>query len=129
RAGDLEDAGADEDADERRVRFERTEIAPKTGRHGRTLTCPRHMKVSVVIPAFNESATIARTLADVREYFTARSIPFEIIIVVEGTDGTERIARDVAGADGRVRVIGHTTRLGKGAAVKNGVLAATGDVV
>lgn len=85
--------------------------------------------VSVVIPAFNEAATIAVTIAETREYFSTRRIPFEIIVVAEGSDGTARIAREAAALNDGVRVIAGERRRGKGAAVREGVLAATGDVI
>jgi dolichyl-phosphate beta-glucosyltransferase len=86
-------------------------------------------KVSVIIPAFNEEAMIGVTLAEVRDYFASRNIDFEVVVVVEGSDRTASIAREMAGADARIRVIASQGRRGKGAAVREGVLAATGDVI
>lgn len=59
----------------------------------------------------------------------ARAIPFEVIVVAEGTDGTEGIAREFGGDDARIRVIATQRRRGKGAAVRLGILAATGNIV
>ncbi len=82
------------------------------------------MKVSVIIPAFNEAATIREILRRVQE------TPFdkEIIVVDDGsTDGT---GEALATVDRRnLRVIAHEKNRGKGAAVRTGFAAATGDYV
>jgi glycosyltransferase involved in cell wall biosynthesis len=86
------------------------------------------MKASVVMPVYNEKdyidEIIRRTLA--------APVEKELIIVDDySTDGTrarlEEIAR--AGADGRIRVLFHDKNRGKGAALRTGFAAATGDVV
>ncbi|MCX8043062.1 MAG: glycosyltransferase family 2 protein [Desulfobacterota bacterium] len=79
------------------------------------------MRVSVVIPAYNEAATIGELVAEVR-----RILPDGEIIVVDDAsrDGTGAAARH-AGA----RVISHPYNIGNGAAVKTGIRAATGDIV
>jgi glycosyltransferase involved in cell wall biosynthesis len=59
--------------------------------------------VSVVIPAFNSEATLAATLASVRAQTYAN---LEIIVIDDGsTDGTLALARSLAGADPRIRVL------------------------
>ncbi len=87
---------------------------------------PDRLKLSVIIPAYNEAATIeaaVRRLHDVR-------LRLEIIAVDDAsTDGTgavlDRLARD-----GLVhRVIHHPTNRGKGAALRSGIAGATGDVI
>jgi dolichyl-phosphate beta-glucosyltransferase len=81
--------------------------------------------VSVVIPAYNEAARLPATLRTVAEYLTRRCRRFEIIVVDDGsTDETATLA-ETAGA----RVLRQPTNTGKGAAVRAGMLAATGDVV
>lgn len=79
------------------------------------------MKVSVVMPAKNESATVAAVVGTVRE-----SHPdFEVIVVDDGsTDNTAQLARD-AGA----KVVAHLYSKGNGAAIKSGARAAAGDVI
>jgi len=84
------------------------------------------MKLSVIIPCYNEVATIDRIIDAVR----ASPYPDKELIVVDdgSTDGTrERLA----GAQGRGvdRVILHESNRGKGAALRTGFAAATGDVV
>jgi len=77
--------------------------------------------VSVVIPAFNESASIAEVVAQLRGAASWR----EIIVVDDGSsDGTG----DRAAAAGAT-VVRHAYNIGNGAAVKNGIRRATGEYV
>ncbi len=83
------------------------------------------MKVSVIIPAYNEKNTITEILRRVR----ATNIPHEIIVVDDGsTDGTRQILRGMESLDG-ISVIYHEKNMGKGAAVRSGIQAASGDVI
>ena len=83
------------------------------------------MKLSVVMPVFNEAETIREIVAQV----LAVPIEKEILIVDDGsTDGTREILRDLDGKDG-IRVFLQPTNQGKGAAVSVGFRYATGDVV
>lgn len=78
-------------------------------------------KLSVVIPAKNESATIGKVVAEVRRLF----VDAEIIVVDDGSkDETARLAKE-SGA----RVVGHPVSLGNGAAIKTGARNAKGDVL
>ncbi len=83
------------------------------------------MKLSVVIPCYNEDATI-RAIVD-----RVRGVPIakEIIIVDDcSTDGTRERLREIARLDG-VTVLEHERNQGKGAALRTGFAAATGDLV
>src|SRR3990167_3030545 len=83
------------------------------------------MKVSIVIPVFNESGTIRHVV----ERVVAVQTPKEIIVVDDAsTDGTrEVIEREMRG---RVdKVIYHPFNQGKGAALRTGFQHATGDVI
>lgn len=83
------------------------------------------IRVSVVIPAFNEEASIERDLAQVREAMTAFGDPWELIVVDDGsTDRTGEIAEKMG-----ARVVRHAGNFGTGAARKTGILHARGDVV
>lgn len=83
------------------------------------------MKVSVVIPCYNEFRTIDTVIASVK------SSPYtdkEIIVVDDGsTDGTRERLQQL---DGQLdRILYHDVNQGKGAALQTGFKAATGDVV
>lgn len=84
------------------------------------------MKLSVVIPVYNEAGTVREIVNAVRN---APVDDIEIIVVDDGsTDGTiEILQEDVAAvAD---TVVYHPTNRGKGAAVRTGFAHVTGDVV
>jgi glycosyltransferase involved in cell wall biosynthesis len=83
------------------------------------------VKLSVVMPAYNEAKTIREIVRRVQ----AVPVEKEIVIVDDGsTDGTRDILRELDGKDG-VRVIFQPFNQGKGAAVSTGFRQATGDVV
>ncbi len=85
------------------------------------------MKVmlSVVIPCFNERATIEELLSRV----IAAPYKKEIIVVDDGsTDGTRDLLKNLDGRDG-LRIILHEKNQGKGGALRSGFRAATGNVV
>ena len=84
------------------------------------------MKLTIVIPCFNEKQTI-RSIVD-----AVRSAPYpqkEIIVVDDfSTDGTREIlANELAGKI--ERLVFHETNQGKGAALRSGIQHATGDIV
>jgi glycosyltransferase involved in cell wall biosynthesis len=82
------------------------------------------MKLTVVIPVYNERETILRVIAAVQGV----ALEKEIIIVDDGSsDGTRELLATVA--DPAVRVILHDRNQGKGAALRTGFAAASGDVV
>jgi glycosyltransferase involved in cell wall biosynthesis len=83
------------------------------------------VKLSVLIPVYNEAATIDEILRLV----AAEKTPKEILVVDDGsTDATREKLRAWDGRDG-VRVILHDRNLGKGRAVSTAMQAATGDVL
>jgi glycosyltransferase involved in cell wall biosynthesis len=82
--------------------------------------------LSIVVPAFNEAATIEKVLRRV----AAQELggPYEVIVVDDGsTDGTAEIAES-AGIDG-VRVVRQPANRGKGAAVRAGIAQTSGGIV
>jgi len=84
------------------------------------------MKLSVVIPCYNECATIKEIVAAVR----ASPYPEKEIIVVDdcSTDGTRELLRDEVSSLVQ-QVHYHDVNRGKGAALRTGIAAATGDIV
>lgn len=86
---------------------------------------PPGFLLSVVIPVYNEEATLAGILARVSRV----PIPKEIIVVDDGsTDGTRMILETCAPVAG-LRVLLQPRNAGKGAALRAGFAAARGDVI
>jgi glycosyltransferase involved in cell wall biosynthesis len=83
------------------------------------------MKLSVLIPVYNEKNTIREIVRRVQA--TKRAT--EIVIVDDGSqDGTRDILAELDGKGG-VRVILHEKNAGKGAALRTAIQSATGDVM
>ncbi|MBI2044427.1 HAD-IB family phosphatase [Candidatus Pacearchaeota archaeon] len=79
------------------------------------------MKVSCVIPAFNEESTIINVIKNVKKV----KVINEIIVVDDGsTDNTYKNAKSE-----EVKVIKHTQNKGKGAAIKTGVSHSSGEII
>jgi dolichyl-phosphate beta-glucosyltransferase len=85
------------------------------------------IELSVVIPAYNESARISQTLQKIRDYLEGRPGRFEIIVADDGSrDGTAERAVAARPEDPNLRVLALGRNQGKGAAVRAGVQAARG---
>lgn len=92
------------------------------------------MRVSIIIPAYNEESCIAGTLNHVLAFASTFAAIREVIVVSDGsTDNTARIVEEIAerrdAGTAAIRLVCNPRNMGKGAAVRRGVLAATGDVV
>src|SRR5258708_36543092 len=78
--------------------------------------------ISIIIPAFNEEASIGDTIVNIHELNLGK---YEVIVADDGsTDATARVA-EAAGA----RVISHPYNIGNGASVKTGIRSARGRVL
>jgi len=86
------------------------------------------MRLSLVIPAYNESAIIADTLRTVTARLAQFDPDYELILVDDGsTDDMRERLRPFE--DEHVRVLEYHPNRGKGCAVRTGMLAARGDYV
>jgi glycosyltransferase involved in cell wall biosynthesis len=87
-------------------------------------------QLSVVIPAFNEEARIGPTLTSVTEWLDGKREDYELLVVDDGSrDATPEIINAAGAVNPRVRLIQLPRNRGKGAAVREGVLASKGDEV
>ncbi|MGD2178290.1 MAG: glycosyltransferase family 2 protein [Anaerolineae bacterium] len=99
------------------------------------------MRLSIIVPAYNEIDTIAEMLRRVRavelivpvgfgpETTSAVELEREIVVVDDGsTDGTRKVLRELDDARD-VSVVLHERNQGKGAAVRTGLQNASGDIV
>lgn len=91
------------------------------------------MKLSVVVPSYNEERTIMQVIDAVSRVDLSAplgmEVDLEIIVVDDGsTDGTRRLLES-CGARADVQVMLHEHNRGKGAAVRTGFGAVTGDIV
>ncbi len=83
--------------------------------------------LSLIIPAYNEAERLPQTLPPVFDFLETQPYVFEIIIVNNNSsDNTRQIALEYATSRPYIRVIDELAQ-GKGAAVRTGMLAATGD--
>jgi dolichyl-phosphate beta-glucosyltransferase len=86
--------------------------------------------ISIVVPAYNESARIGECLQTVVETIAAHGWNAEVLVVNDGSrDTTGDIVRQFAAANPSVRLIECETNRGKGYAVRQGLCAARGNVV
>jgi len=87
------------------------------------------MKLSIIIPAFNEERTIEELIKKVDAVLLANNIEKEIIVVDDGSaDNTLNILENLKNKHKFV-LAKHQKNQGKGAAIRTGILKATGDFV
>nr|MDQ3747181.1 glycosyltransferase family 2 protein [Acidobacteriota bacterium] len=89
--------------------------------------------LSIIIPAYNESARIGKSLREILSYLAEQSGGGEVIVVDDGSkDDTSRVAEEAFAAHARRGVEGRVIRVepnrGKGNAVRTGLLAARNTV-
>lgn len=83
--------------------------------------------LSVVVPTYNEAENVEPLVARVTKALA--DADFELIIVDDSTDGTDRVLADIARSTPRLRAVHRTDRRGLASAVTDGIQCATGDVV
>lgn len=85
--------------------------------------------LSVIIPAYNEEKRIGQTLTAVYTYLAAQSYTWELLIVLDGvTDNTVSVVEKFANGKENIRWIDRKENQGKGFTVRQGMLAARGDI-
>ena len=83
------------------------------------------MKLSVLIPCYNEKETIMKVINNI---FTNYTDDKEVIIINDfSTDGTTDLLNNLNNKN--IKIINHTKNLGKGSAIQSGLKIAIGDVI
>jgi glycosyltransferase involved in cell wall biosynthesis len=86
------------------------------------------MKLSILVPVYNERAVVERSLSLVLAAPLPEDMERELIIVDDcSTDGTSAILERIAADDARIRLVRHPVNKGKGAAVRTAIQHASGD--
>ena len=85
------------------------------------------MKLSVIIPCFNEEKTISQIINKVDKF---NSFSKEIVVVNDcSTDNSKKIIEDICEKNNLIKLINHSVNQGKGAALRTGIEYSTGDII
>ena len=85
--------------------------------------------VSLIVPAYNEARAISQTITNAKNFFASRNYPYEIIISVQGNDGTQAIVAEMAAQDPALKLLYNPEHHGKGLAIREAVFIAQGAVI
>lgn len=84
--------------------------------------------LSIIVPAYNEEKRILSTLKRIKEYMSAQSYPYEVIVVIDGAkDKTTEVSKSFQLGWPELKILNNTKNHGKGYVVRQGMLAAEGD--
>jgi len=88
------------------------------------------MLISIIAPMYNEEENVERTFSEIeKEMKKFPQLDYEVLFVDDGsTDNSFNIARDIAGKNKRLKVIGYGKNLGRGYAIRTGFRYARGDI-
>ena len=88
------------------------------------------MKISLIIPAYNEAKRIRSTLSDYYNAFTEEFDDFEMIVEMDGcTDNTAEIVAEFSENKDNIAILEYPERLGKGGGLKSAFRAVSGDIL
>ncbi len=86
------------------------------------------MRLSVVIPAYNEEKRLPKTLEAIDDYLRSQSYDYEILVVNDGSkDATAEAVRGMEGVIKNLKLIDNKKNKGKGGVVKQGMLESLGE--
>ena len=90
------------------------------------------VKFSIVMPAYNEEKNILEAIRRVEAFMKLKEWDWELLISSDGSkDDTDRLIRDALKirTDNRIKLLTADANKGKGASVRRGVLASTGQMI
>jgi dolichyl-phosphate beta-glucosyltransferase len=88
------------------------------------------MKLSVVVPCYNEEQRLPRTIELIERFLDARGGLYELILVDDGSaDGTRKVMEQAAARHAGVRIVAMPRNRGKGRALAEGVKVSQGETV
>lgn len=84
------------------------------------------MKLSIIIPVYDEEATISEIISRVKKVKLPKGISKEVVVVDDGSkDASAKILKRIKG----IKFFAHKVNQGKGAAVRTGLTHVSGDIV
>ncbi len=89
---------------------------------------PQEVYLSLIIPAFNEESRIGNSLERILTFLRQQPYPSEVIIVDDGShDRTAEMVRKISQGSDHVRIVQNGKNIGKGGAIRSGMLQARGE--
>ena len=86
------------------------------------------MKLSVIVPAYNEEGRLPKTLREIDKYLRKQDYQSEIVVVSDGSkDRTGEVTKEMMGEIKNLRLIENKENHGKGYVVRQGILEGKGD--
>lgn len=86
------------------------------------------VKLTILMPVYNEAETVQRVIKRLLD--VSFPCPIELVVVDDAsTDGSSEILDGLASGDERINLLRHPVNRGKGAAIRTGAAAATGDYI
>ena len=86
-------------------------------------------KFSIIIPAYNEENRIKPVLEDIVDYITQNNLDWDIILAIDGNDGTEDLVKNFLPSYNNIRIVKASGRSGKGGSIKRSLNFVKSDFV
>jgi len=84
--------------------------------------------LSIIIPVYNEETSILDSIQKYTNYLNRQKYNYEVVIVNDGSlDGTEKIIKELAQKNNKIKIINRNENKGKGFSVCEGLLQSSGD--